>query len=70
MTRVGQIRAAVGSGAEIGPVLEAFAREPNGGLIVLPDITTMNHRDAIIELATGTVCRRCTRSATLLSAAD
>ena len=45
------IRAAVGSGAEIGPVLEAFAREPNGGLIVLPDITTMNHRDAMIELA-------------------
>jgi putative ABC transport system substrate-binding protein len=45
------IRAAVGSGAEIGPVLEAFARAPNGGLIVLPDITTMNHRDAIIELA-------------------
>src|SRR5262249_39315955 len=49
---VAPIRAAVGSGAEIGPVLEAFARESNGGLIVLPDITTMNHRDAIIELAT------------------
>jgi putative ABC transport system substrate-binding protein len=32
-------------------VLEAFAREPNGGLIVLPDVTTMNYRDAIIELA-------------------
>ena len=45
------ILAAVGSGAEIGPALEAFAREPNGGLIVLPDVTTMNHRDAIIELA-------------------
>jgi ABC-type uncharacterized transport system substrate-binding protein len=45
------VRAAVDSGAEIGPVLEAFAREPNGGLIVLPDVTTMNHRDAIIELA-------------------
>jgi putative ABC transport system substrate-binding protein len=45
------MRAAVGSGSEIGPVLEAFAREPNGGLIVLPDITTMNHRDTIIELA-------------------
>src|SRR5260370_39645195 len=45
------VGAAVGSGAEIGPVLEAFAREPNGGLIVLPDVTTMNHRDAIIELA-------------------
>jgi ABC-type uncharacterized transport system substrate-binding protein len=40
------IRAAVGSGSELGPVLKAFAREPNGGLIVLPDITTMNHRDA------------------------
>jgi putative tryptophan/tyrosine transport system substrate-binding protein len=45
------IRAAVGSGVEIGARLEAFAREPNGGLIVLPDVTTMNHRDAIIELA-------------------
>ena len=45
------VRAAVGSGAEIGPVLDAFAREPNGGLIVLPDVTTMNHREAIITLA-------------------
>src|SRR5262249_33702765 len=47
------VRAAVGSGAEIGPALEAFAREPNGGLIVLPDVTTRNHRDAIIELGAG-----------------
>ena len=45
------VRAAVGSGPEIGPVLDAFAREPNGGLIVLPDVTTMNHREAIITLA-------------------
>jgi ABC-type uncharacterized transport system substrate-binding protein len=45
------IRAAVGSGAEIGQVLDAFAREPNGGLIVLPDVTTMNHREVIIALA-------------------
>jgi putative ABC transport system substrate-binding protein len=45
------VRAAVGSGAEIGDVLDAFAREPNGGLIVLPDVTTMNHREAIIALA-------------------
>ena len=32
-------------------VLEAFARESNGGLIVLPDITTMNQRELIIGLA-------------------
>ncbi len=32
-------------------MLDAFAREPNGGLIVLPDVTTMNHREAIIALA-------------------
>ena len=32
-------------------MLDAFAREPNGGLIVLPDVTTMNHREAIITLA-------------------
>jgi putative ABC transport system substrate-binding protein len=37
--------------AEIERVLEAFAREPNGGLMVLPDITTTNHRDLIIALA-------------------
>ena len=32
-------------------VIDAFAREPNGGLIVLPDVSTMNHRDLIIALA-------------------
>ena len=31
--------------------LETFAREPDGGLIVLPDVTTTNHRDLIIALA-------------------
>src|SRR5262252_3402219 len=29
----------------------AFARTPNGGLIVLPDMSTANHRDLIIALA-------------------
>ena len=32
-------------------MVEAFAQEPNGGLLVLPDISTVNHRDAIIALA-------------------
>ena len=37
--------------AEFERVLEAFARDPNGGLMVLPDITTTNHRDLVIALA-------------------
>jgi putative ABC transport system substrate-binding protein len=45
------VPAAARDAAEIERVLEAFAREPNGGLIVLPDITTTNHRDLIIALA-------------------
>jgi ABC-type uncharacterized transport system substrate-binding protein len=31
--------------------MEAFAREPAGGLIVLPDVSTANNRDLIIALA-------------------
>ena len=31
--------------------VEAFAREPNGGLVLPPDTTTVVHRDLIIELA-------------------
>ena len=37
--------------AEIERVIEDFAREPNGGLIVLPTITTQVHRDLIVRLA-------------------
>jgi putative ABC transport system substrate-binding protein len=37
--------------AEIERVIEDFAREPNGGLIVLPDILTQVHRDLLIRLA-------------------
>jgi putative ABC transport system substrate-binding protein len=36
---------------EIGHTIEALARDGNGGLIVLPDISTLNHRDLIIALA-------------------
>ena len=45
------VAAAARDAAEIERVLEAFAREPNGGLMVLPDVTTTNHRDLIIALA-------------------
>jgi putative tryptophan/tyrosine transport system substrate-binding protein len=37
--------------AEIESAIEAFAREPNGGLIVLPGPITINHRELIIALA-------------------
>ena len=37
--------------AAIDPAIAAFARPPNGGLIVLPDAVTVMHRDLIIALA-------------------
>jgi putative tryptophan/tyrosine transport system substrate-binding protein len=37
--------------AEIKDAIEFFAREANGGLIVLPEVSTTNYRDLIITLA-------------------
>ena len=37
--------------ADIDNVLDALAREPNGGLLVLPDTFTTVHRDKIVALA-------------------
>jgi putative ABC transport system substrate-binding protein len=37
--------------AEVESAIEVFAREPNGGLIVLPGPFTVNHRELIIALA-------------------
>jgi putative ABC transport system substrate-binding protein len=37
--------------AEIERAIEAFAREPNGGLIVLPGPITIAHREQVIALA-------------------
>ena len=37
--------------ADIERVVGNFSREPNGGLIVLPDITTQVHRDVIVLMA-------------------
>ena len=36
---------------EIKHAIETFAREVNGGLMVLPDVSTTNYRDLIIALA-------------------
>ena len=38
-------------------MVDAFAREPNGGLIVLPDVSTLNYRDGVIGLAARYRCR-------------
>ena len=46
--------------AQIGSVVEDFAREPNGGLVVLSDLTTNAHRDLITRWRRGTACRHCT----------
>ena len=37
--------------ADIDNALDALAREPNGGLLVLPDTFTTVHRDKIVALA-------------------
>jgi putative tryptophan/tyrosine transport system substrate-binding protein len=37
--------------ADIEPTIEAFARTPNGGLLLPPDTNTAVHRDLIIALA-------------------
>lgn len=46
-------------------VVDVFAREPNGGLMVLPDVSTIN-RDLII----ATTCRRSTRFGSLPPSCD
>jgi len=48
---VALIRAAVRDPADVDRVFDALAREPNGGLIVLPDISMTNYREAIVALA-------------------
>src|SRR5207249_2462563 len=45
------IPTAVRYGVELEHAIEAFAREPNGGVIVLPGPVTVVNRDAIIALA-------------------
>jgi putative ABC transport system substrate-binding protein len=42
----------VENAADIERAIESFARLPNGGLVLIPDISTAVHRDLIIALAT------------------
>ena len=44
------IGAAVRDPADVDRVFETLAREPNGGLMVLPDISMTNYREAIVAL--------------------
>jgi putative tryptophan/tyrosine transport system substrate-binding protein len=48
---VAPIAAPVRDPADVDRVFDALAREPNGGLIVFPDISMTNYREAIISLA-------------------
>jgi putative ABC transport system substrate-binding protein len=49
--RVQPIQTLVRDAADIDGAITAFAREPNGGLILPPDNITIRHRDLIIALA-------------------
>jgi putative ABC transport system substrate-binding protein len=48
---VAPIGAAVRDPADVDRVFDALAHEPNGGLMVLPDISMINYREAIVALA-------------------
>jgi putative ABC transport system substrate-binding protein len=48
---VKSIQAPVREVGEIEHAIESLARDGNGSLMVLPDISTLNHRDLIIALA-------------------
>jgi ABC-type uncharacterized transport system substrate-binding protein len=48
---VASIGAAVRDPTDVDHVFDALAHEPNGGLMVLPDISMTNYREAIIALA-------------------
>jgi hypothetical protein len=37
--------------AELEQIIDVFAREPNAGLIVLADVSTVNYREGVIGLA-------------------
>ena len=45
------MQVSVRGAAEIKDAIETFAREANGGLMVLPDVSAANYRDLIIALA-------------------
>jgi putative ABC transport system substrate-binding protein len=62
-------RAGVHDAGEIEQAVEAFAREPDGGLVVMPDATTSAHSKLIIALADVTGFRPFTAGPPLRGAA-
>jgi putative ABC transport system substrate-binding protein len=44
-------RSPVGNTTEIERAIQVFARDPNGGLLVMPDSFTISHRELIVALA-------------------
>jgi putative ABC transport system substrate-binding protein len=63
--KVAPITAAVHSDAEIETAIIALAREPGGGLVVMPDIFMSAHRAPIISAAAETRYRRSISNLTL-----
>jgi len=57
------IVAPVHSAADIERAIGEFVGEPNGGLVVLPDITTVVNRRLIVALAADIMCPLSTHSA-------
>jgi putative tryptophan/tyrosine transport system substrate-binding protein len=56
--------------ADLEPSIEAFAGEPNRGLVVLPSPITEAYREQVLRLRLGTDYLRCMVSAALSRAAD
>jgi len=50
-TAIELVPSPVETAADIERVIGSFAREPNGGLVLLPDASSIRHRDLIISLA-------------------
>jgi putative ABC transport system substrate-binding protein len=48
---VAPIGAAVRDPIDVDRVFDTLTREPNGGLMVLPDVSMINYREAIVALA-------------------
>jgi hypothetical protein len=66
---VAPVKAAVHDPDDVDRVFDALAREPNGGLIVLPDISMTNYREAIVAWRRDTACRQSTHFGSLPRAA-
>ena len=43
--------------ADLERMVDKFAREPNGSLMVLPDVSTLNYREPSLDLLHATACQ-------------